>query len=159
VISKSHVHKLLKIKLLQNSLDGRLSRSWHFCARGRRRIRDRWAIEHEDITDGGNAAIGRFAFTGGNTGSNPVRVAKHTFPRKAASIKDLEFPKPVPFRLSGIPNRGQKRPNRPSWNVYYNKVEAMLLPKNLTLCSTSRPIFSRVASTKWRRAPRKLAKR
>jgi len=45
------------------------------------------------------------ALSGREHGSNPVRVAKHDFPMKAASIKDLRHPEPVAFRY---PNRGQK---------------------------------------------------
>jgi hypothetical protein len=49
--------------------------------------------------------------------------------------------------FSGIPNRGQKRANRPFWNVYLQQIATMLLLKNFDprfYTSTSRPMFSRL---------------
>ena len=49
VISKSHVHKHLKIKLLQNSLYGRLSRRRYSCAGGERILTADGPLVSEDV--------------------------------------------------------------------------------------------------------------
>jgi hypothetical protein len=49
------------------------------------------------------------------------------FPRETLSVKDLQHPKPVLFRLSGIPNRGQKRPNRKSWIAFLQQTATKLV--------------------------------